>query len=491
MDWQSLTVIASVVLYGLAFYNCYHILNARQSPAASITWIWINLALPFIGVPLYLFLGRVRIDDYGTCAGDLALDFPERFACLTGENSDSINQDLSVEFKKVFSSFGPVFKPYCNESVALLVDGEQTFSEIFSSIKQAKHYILVQYYILRSDKLGIELKDLLVEKVKEGVRVYLLYDDMGSFWLSRNYIRDLKKAGVRVARFLPFMSFRRFFLINFRNHRKLVVVDGDSSFTGGLNVGEEYVGSRFNKKTKWRDTHLKITGPATRQLEEIFYEDWHYATDEILKSELKERRKKVGDQSNEKPSSKASHTQLPVVQVIPSGPNDSLYIGMLVFKLIISQAKKRLWIATPYFVPDENLQRDLELAVLRGVDVKIIIPRKSDNRVVHWVSLTYAEQMQRHGIQVYLYKEGFSHQKIVCVDDHLSAVGTSNFDNRALYLNFESMVAVFDQKFNQKVSQMLKDDLEKSRPMQARQDRFIRKIIALPANGARLLAPLM
>jgi cardiolipin synthase len=490
VGWQDVTLASTVILYALAFYNCYHILNAKMSPASSIAWIFFNLALPFFGVPLYLLLGRFRIDDYKSFEPGAPIEFFRSFEHLKNRaDANPESENLKI-FRDAFARFGAVFNPHPNDKVVLLVDGEETFASIFSSIEKAQSYILVQYYILRSDKLGIELKELLIRKAEEGIKVFLLYDDMGSFWLSRKYIDDLKGAGIRVARFLPVTSLRRFFLLNFRNHRKLVVVDGLCSFTGGLNVGEEYVGSRFNRKEKWRDTHLKIIGPATCQLEEVFFADWFYATDQNLKGELEYSLPKRNSLL-ETDQSRLPSQPLPMVQIVPSGPNDTYYIGMLLFKLLILTAKKRLWIATPYFIPDENLQRDLELAVMRGVDVRIMIPRESDNRVVHWVSLSYAEQMERHGILIYLYDDGFSHQKLVCVDDDLCGVGTSNFDNRALYLNFEMTVLVFDPVFNRQVRTMLERDFSLSRPLEPRRDHLLRRIFSLRANGARLLAPLM
>jgi cardiolipin synthase len=312
---------------------------------------------------------------------------------------------------------------------------------------------------------------------------------MGSFWISKQYVKDLRRAGVRTARFLPVTSLKRLFLLNFRNHRKLVVVDGLHAFTGGLNVGEEYVGSRFKRQRDWRDTHLMVSGPGVRQLEDVFFTDWHFATGE-----------KLADQFASywhEPFFQRGIDQLKLttakefIQIVPSGPADHTAIGMLVFSATIQAARKRIWLATPYFVPDEPLQKDLELAVLRGVDVRLLLPKVSDHRFVHWVTLSYAEQMQRKGVRVFLYTQGFTHQKVILVDDDLAAIGTANFDYRAMYLNFETMVLVHGQSFAAATETMLMSDFDRSLEFVPEPDHRIRALTRLRDNTARLLAPLL
>ncbi len=470
----------SVVLYLLAFYNCLHILGARRSPAASISWIWANLALPIVGVPLYWFLRPVRVNDYRR-EGEKTL---VGLSPLAGGLPASPHLQ---EYSRVFSAFGPVFYPV-ESWVELLVDGAFTFQEIFRGIQQAKHYIFVQYYILRSDRLGKELKDLLISKAEEGVKIFLLYDDMGSFWLPRRYLADLKRSGVETASFLPIFSVKRFFLMNYRNHRKLVLIDGSTAFTGGLNVGEEYVGRRFGRKIQWRDTHVQLKGESVRQLESVFIDDWLYATGANLAS-----RGKLLPSSGRSFSAVALGDQFirQWVQVFPSSPFDETNIGMLLFMQMIHGAKQRIWVSTPYFIPDEALQKSLELAILRGVDVRILIPEKSEQRIVHWVTMSYAEQIQSKGVKILLYQKGFNHQKVVLIDHDLTFVGTSNFDNRAMYLNFEMMVAIHGEECNQQVEKMLEKDFADAAPYRVRSKLRLRRLLHLGANGARLLAPLL
>lgn len=472
----------SIILYLLAFYNILHILRARRSPAASISWIWANLALPIVAVPLYWFFRPVRDQTYLREGEKILTDIPSLPPAI--EQNSHLQQ-----YAKIFSTFGAVYHPV-QSWVELLVDGTFTFQEIFRGIQQAKRYILVQYYILRSDRLGKELKDLLISKAQQGVKIYLLYDDMGSFWLPRRYIADLKKVGVETATFLPIFSLKRFFLMNYRNHRKLVIVDGEIAFTGGLNVGEEYVGRRFGRKIQWRDTHIQIKGQSVKQLESIFYNDWHYATGIDLAS--LSLNQGIGPAALP-PAELRDHGNFLYqwVQVFPSGPFDSTNIGMLLFMQMIHSARNRIWVSTPYFIPDEALQKSLELAVLRGIDVRILIPEKSEERLVHWVTMSYAEQVQTFGVQVLLYSKGFNHQKVVLIDDDLTFVGTSNFDNRAMYLNFETMVGIYGRKCNEQVEKMLEDDFIDSSIYRGKSKHRLRRLLHLGASGARLLAPLL
>ena len=501
-------------IYALALFNCVHILGDRQSPSASFAWIILNLALPIIGVPAYVLLGKYRIRGYIKRRSIRNFEFSGYARDLTQQwlmpSGESYNVPATIEpnfgtFRQIFSKFGPIFEPHPAE-VKLLVDGKATFEEIFRAIASAKRYILVQYYILKSDRLGLELKRLLIAKAQAGLPVYLLYDDMGSFWLKQEYINDLRRAGIRVEKFLPVRSLKRGFQINFRNHRKLVVVDGVYAFTGGLNIGEEYAERRLiprgRKFSFWRDTHMRIVGPAVFQLEELFLEDWHFATHETIDMtkispppELLPPKHDAGT-AQERDFPVKLHTATgqgtkAFVQIVPSQPTDEQLIGILLFMQIIQSARKRLWIATPYFVPDTPLLRELELAALRGVDIRLILPRKSDNQFVHWVTLSYAEPLQAIGVKVCLYDKGFMHQKVALVDDCMAVLGSTNFDNRALYLNFETTVLVHGTEFAAEVERVLRDDLLSCRYHQPAKRWTQRKLVKTRENIARLLSPLL
>ena len=453
------------LLYTLAAITIFRIIETRHNPAASVSWIWAIISFPLIAIPIYWFAGGKRVKGFSPRWGKA----PKAQNSFLKLNRVDSKYEL---FEQVFSHFGSVYTPSLG-SAELLIDGESTFNAIFSAIDQAEKFLIVQYYILRSDRIGRALRMRLMAKARQGVKVYLLIDQIGSLGLKNEFLFGLTNSGVEFAHFLPIANLSRLFFMNNRNHRKLVIIDGMIAFSGGLNMGAEYAPK--DPKT-WRDTHLRVEGPVVKKLLEVFCEDWLFATGKKLDFS-------VGEQSLKK----SNYIKM---QVVPTGPYDQNNIGGMVFSVIIQSAKSRLWVSTPFFIPDEQLQRDLEIAVLRGVDVRLLIPRKTQKRFVHMVTLSYAEQMQRRGVKVYLYEPGFLHQKIVLIDDDVASISTSNFDNRAMYLNFETNILVLDLEFASQVEKNLLLDLESSSIFEP-QARRIRKLVKLRDNGARILAPLL
>lgn len=350
--WYPLTI----ALYLVALWNVTKVLGSRTTPGAAFGWIFFHLALPMFAVPLYWLIGDFRIKGYvrrHRAAVKLIDAHEEHMAKgAPSPDVDAVAPELRRTYgpmKTMFERFGDVFSPQPG-AVGLLVDGNATFKAIFDAIKGADRYILVQYYIVRSDRLGLELKRLLIEKARAGVPVYMLLNDM-VVWLSRGYIADLKASGVRIARFLPMASFKRFFQLNFRNHRKLVVIDGNTAFTGGLNVGEEYVGRKSDKSRLryWRDTHVSLTGRPVAHMQDIFEEDWYFATGELIA---------LPKATKAPPSEQlAAQAYDSLVQVVPTGPTDEAILSVLYIMQLIASAEQRLWIATPYFVPDPAIMR--------------------------------------------------------------------------------------------------------------------------------------
>ncbi len=471
MPWDLLVFTVYLSTYALAIYACVRAIGRRYAPNGAIAWVLIIIALPLVGAVLYFLFGEFRVKGY-----------LKRHQKLGKSPNDSLPTSQNLQ-KGPLVAFSHAFPP-TNGRVRLLVDGPDTFRAIFSAISGAQHYILVQYYILRPDRLGLELQHLLIKKAKSGIPVYLLYDDMGSFGLSKKYLQSLKDSGVKIVSFLPITSLSKIFQANFRNHRKLVVVDGSIAYTGGLNVGEEYAArkSKFAKKQRyWRDTHLEIQGDPVLALESAFFGDWHFASG--VKIEKK-------DFSLPTPELVKSPRNA-IIQVIPTGPTDTALTGILAILNLINSANHRLWISSPYFVPDGAILRALELAVMRGVDVRIILPEKSDNRFVHWVSLTYAEELQTMGVQILLYRAGFVHQKVILVDNNCTAIGTMNIDNRAMYFNFETTVLTIDEQFAKETASMLSTDLSHCYPYRARPQNFLNSLRGFRDQLIRLLSPLL
>ena len=330
----------------------------------------------------------------------------------------------------------------------LLIDGEATFDSIMDGIDSAEKYILVQFYILKDDELGNRLKTHLIKKAELGVEIYLVYDEIGSNSLTKSYINECKDAGIKIRPFNTRKGFMNRFQLNFRNHRKIVVVDGLKTWIGGHNVGNEYLG-KDQKVGNWRDTHTVIEGPAAISAQLAFAEDWYWAADEKL------------EHLNWKPTAAENGSNQDVL-IIPSGPADELETASLMFLHAINHAQKRIWIASPYFVPDEAFVYALQLAGLRGVDVRILIPDKPDHYLVYLTAFSYIESTSLTGVKFYRYQAGFLHEKVVLVDDDVSVVGTANFDNRSFRLNFEVSACIIDKDYASQVEAMFEADFENS-----------------------------
>ncbi|WP_199031949.1 cardiolipin synthase [Ralstonia sp. ASV6] len=358
--------------------------------------------------------------------------------------------------------------------VRLLVNGAETFDAIFAAIPQARRVLIVQFFIVHDDTLGRRLAEAMLERARAGVCVYFLFDSIGCHALPRHYVQRLIDGGIHAKPFATHSGFVNRFQLNFRNHRKLVVVDGERAYVGGHNVGNEYLGER-PPLSPWRDTHIEIVGAAVMDLQFTFAEDWYWAAKEVPQLLVPEQ----------------CPEENMVCQAVASGPADKQETCSLFFMEAIQSARKRLWITTPYFIPDEAVFAALRLAVLRGVDVRILIPSRPDHRVVFLASTLYAHQAIRAGVKIYRYLPGFLHQKVVLIDDDAAAVGSANLDNRSFRLNFEVMVMTADQRFATDVTRMLEADFaEATRIGRDEYERAhpLRRVIM---HVAKLFAPIL
>ena len=448
------------------------ILNARTSQGA-IAWALSLVTAPYLALPLYAFFGLNKPQSRGQ------LRRGEATTLLAAAQQAAQRQPLSRAIpghaalaQTMEHLAGTVFTG--GNSVDLLVNGAATFDAIFEAIDQARDYLLVEFFIIKNDNLGQELKRRLIDRQRDGVQVYLLYDSIGSYGLPLGYRQDLISNGVRVRAFGSPGRFRNRYQLNFRNHRKIVVADGVVGLAGGHNVGDEYLGlsKRFGF---WRDTHIRVTGPAVTGLQTAFLENWLWVTGEELELNWQP---KAGDGD-------AS------VLVVPSGPADQLETCSLFFVHMLNLAKQRAWITSPYFVPNEAVLEALKLAALRGLDVRVIIPKNPDKKTVWYAAFSYMKEAQVAGVKFYRYQKGFLHQKVMLVDDDLAVVGTANLDNRSFRLNFELSVLVADHAFAVKVEKMLADDFANCQPVT--REETSRQ--ALPARiaiaGSRLLSPIL
>jgi cardiolipin synthase A/B len=440
----TLAFLVSVMFHVAGIYFAIQAVMISRTPQAAIGWGLALVICPYLAIPLFLVFGESRFSGY-TLAGqerheglDAGLRQAQRAvtpfrASLMEKYSDA--ERLGVSLRGL--------PPTSGNACQLLIDGKETFRTIFQAIETARSYVIVQFYIVHNDGLGRELRERLLAACQRGVRCWLLYDNVGSKGLTEAYLGELRAAGVSVQGFVTNRQFGRQFQINFRNHRKLVVVDGRMAFSGGLNAGDEYLG--LGILGPWRDTHLQVEGPAVMALQVSFLEDWYYACKEVPDIPFEPR--VAGDQ---------------IVLAFASGPTETWNATAAIYAEIIHDVRKRLWIASPYFVPDPALRTAIGHAALRGVDVRIILPQKPDHLLPWLSSYTFYPLMREAGVKIWRYQRGFMHQKVLLADDDLAIVGSANLDFRSFMLNFELSTAVQDSAFAKSVERMLEKDFARS-----------------------------
>jgi len=478
-DWAELGAILFLVAEILAVVSIAHAVMSVRTSQGTWAWAMALLFFPPLTVPLYWVFGRRNFHGYKQTMKEAAeghADLVEA-AQLGLENYRKPLVSEEYEYGSVVEKLSR-HRFTGRNHVELLVDGEATFDAIFAGIESATDYVLVQFFIIKEDKLGEKLKQLLLKKAKEGVRVYLLYDEIGSHKLKRRTYQDVLRAGgVKVTAFQTTQGKSNRFQVNFRNHRKIVVVDGREAYVGGHNVGDEYLGEseRFGR---WRDTHVKVVGPAALSTQGAFMADWYWAERELL--ELNWEIEGVSDS-----------TQGMTVLSLPTGPVGDIESGTLFFLNAINRARHRLWITSPYFVPDEPVSYALQLAALRGVDVRIMLPEKPDHKTVYLAGFSYLRDMDAAGVKMYRYHDGFLHQKVMLVDDQLASVGTVNLDNRSLRLNFEISILVIDKGFCRDLEKMLEEDFRHCRRIDGRDYSEKKLPFRVAVRIARLFAPVL
>ncbi|WP_396328624.1 cardiolipin synthase [Burkholderia anthina] len=477
LDWLHLgTLILAIHALGI-IAACHAIMNTRTSQGA-VAWAVSLAAMPYLTLIPYLFLGRSKFSGYVDARRhemEALRTHNPRAPWLEADAADGPTAD-AIGRAAVLALTRLGGMPFVGgNAVRTLINGDATFSAILSAIDEARDYVVVQFFIVRDDALGQMLRDALLARAAAGVRCYLLYDSIGSFDLPHSYVDTLRRGGVEVHPFATHRKFVNRFQLNFRNHRKIVVVDGNRAFVGGHNVGVEYLGAN-RRLSPWRDTHIEIRGPVVASIQYVFAEDWHWATQTL-------------------PPLAAPPAALPDDAMhclaVPMGPADKQETGSLFFVEAINAARERVWITTPYLVPDEAVIAALKLAVMRGVDVRILIPSRRDHYVVFEASRLYARDLVDAGVKVFRYRPGFLHQKVVLIDRIAAAIGSANLDNRSFRLNFEIMVLTVDRTFADEVETMLDADFAQAYEVDASEYRTAPAWRRIAMHVARLFAPIL
>ncbi|CAM4464807.1 cardiolipin synthase [Paenibacillus macerans] len=453
-----------------------------RNPSKAVAWMFILFLCPFIGFITYYFVAK----DY-TKRKWLRLrsrrPFPEAQAKLRKRMSivSTAEEAQNPAFQNQKRLFGllthwPKSPITGRNQTQVYSEGETAFSAMLEEMEKAKDHIHVQFYIFRADGIGSRFQEVMIRKAKEGVKVRLLCDGLGSYLLRASFVRRLRAEGVEVYFFLPPLTALQSRRLNYRNHRKIIVVDGTVGFVGGLNVGDDYLGL-YAKTGYWRDTHLQLRGDAVYFLQMTFVHDWRLASGQRIEGPglFPDHRCEGREQ----------------VQILTSGPGQPRNnIREMCFGAM-SVATRRIWIASPYFIPDEAVYTALKTAALSGVEVIVILPYHADHRLVKLASLSYVEELLAAGVKFYQYTKGFIHAKVLLVDDLLASVGTANMDMRSFFYNFEMTALLFDQGPIAKLADDFERDISDSVPIRlaefARRSRWQKGMELL----ARLLSPLL
>ncbi|MES2819291.1 MAG: cardiolipin synthase [Pseudomonadota bacterium] len=468
------------LIHGLGMLAAVHAVLTVRTAQGALAWALSLFFMPYLTLLPYLVFGRSRFDAYIEARRLADEQMRQAVAQLDWrpwiEEAQAANQAVAAQQLRALPRLGRM-PCLANNQVRLLVDGEASFAAIFAALARARRVILLQFFIVRDDGLGRRLQAQLLERAAAGVQVYFLYDGVGSRALPRGYRERLQAGGVRISPFPTRGGLFNRFQLNFRNHRKCVVVDGECGFLGGQNIGDEYLGLK-PPLSPWRDTLVQVQGPVVACLQESFAEDWFWATHQLPPLLLPPLYENYGEAGM-------------LCQLVASGPADPQETCTLLFLEAIHSARERVWLTSPYFVPDEALFMALRLAVLRGVDVRILLPARPDHRVVYAASSLYAFEALRAGVRVFRYEPGFLHQKVMLIDRSVAAIGSANLDNRSFRLNFEITLLTLDLGFADSVAQMLDTDFAQSRELLAADRKNLRRLQQLGMRVARLISPIL
>jgi cardiolipin synthase len=487
MNWVIITDIVYIIIL---VFVCLRIVYDATSTNKTLAYLLLVIFLPVVGMLFYFSFGvnyrkrRVyskKLIEDDTLRNEVIREVIKQTERNLADNTHLIGDAKSLVRLLLKDSISPLTT---GNAVKLLLNGEQKFPEVFSALEEAKHHIHLEYYIYENDVIGNRIKDILVRKARQGVKVRLIYDAFGSRSIRKKFLDDLKSAGAEAfpfnrIRFVPLAN-----RLNYRNHRKIIVVDGHIGFVGGINISDRYINDqrktgRGRRHFYWRDAHLRIDGPGVQYLQYLFFCDFNFCARQKLQPAdgyFDAARHPGGTES---------------VQIAASGPDSPTSTIMLSMLKAINLAKKEILITTPYFIPGETVLNALKVASLGGVSVKILAPGISDSKLVNAAAWSYFDDMLKAGVQIFLYRKGFIHVKTMVVDDYISIIGTANMDYRSFDLNFEVNAVVYGEDLAGELRSTFIDDLKHAEQIEPAIWGRRPVLKKLPERIARLLSPLL
>lgn len=456
------------------------ILSENRNPVKSLAWVTVLLLLPVVGLILYLFFGRNFKNKRMISRRSrrrLRKQEPRVGADPREQNLDERSvQTITIAHTLTGAQF------YTANTVEAFTNGTDKFRALEADLSHAQNSINIQYYIFEDDNIGTRIASILTERAHAGVKVRVLYDHVGSIGVRNKFFRKLKESGIECQPFLKVTFPELATHINWRNHRKLCIIDNCIGYIGGMNIADRYIdgGKTFGH---WRDTHLRITGPAVAALQYSFAVDWSFTKGSLIENDA--------TAVNTAPRTGADATSGICAQLITSGPTSQFANVGMAFHHAIASAKRRVYIQTPYFLPTEGLLKALQVVALAHVDVRIMMPAKSDSWMLTHASKSYISECLRSGIKIYLYDTGMLHSKMMIVDDELVSVGSTNFDFRSFECNFESNLFIYSKEFNNRMLEIFRNDLTQCTRVSAAQWRKRRLSMKAAESFLRLLSPVL
>lgn len=484
MSWLQIGIYVLIALYVFTVASVvFNVILENRNPVRTLAWIIVLVTVPLIGFLFYLYFGvnyrKIKMFSMKGLGDMKWLQYMSEDQKQWIKKSEFLQKKESAEVRKLMTLL-------LNNSKALLTrfnriqvlhNGEETFQALFQALEDAQKFIHLEYYIIAEGRLTARLKDILLRKAREGVEIRIIYDDVGSWSLSKEFIREVRKAGIQIYPFLPVRFHHLANKANYRNHRKIAVIDGKTGFVGGLNIADRYVDGLPDIGI-WRDTHLKVEGEAVTSLQVVFLIDWYFVRQELLLNK-----------NEYLPYIQADNHVL--VQTVASGPDSDWASIQQTYFTLINMAKRYVFISTPYFMPGETTLNSLKTAAMSGVDVRLLLPHKSDSRLTHWCTRSYVQELLEAGVKIYWYRKGINHSKVIIVDGQVASVGTANMDLRSFEQNFEVSLIIYDREVVKELATDFIKDLQGSTNEVIQKWKFRSKKEQLYESVARLFAPLL